>query len=331
MRSAWPTGGVHYLSAASEPQAVEGDSDGGLKWLDADEPASQPSQQSQPDASQPPQPSPSQPNQLQSEQHSQAPPNSQHAGRGPTGAASEQAPQPDVASAPLVAANAAPAGAAAEGSPARKRGAPRKRRVRVIPKDEGDVEGFDFAVPLQRKSAVAPAAPTADTAADAAASAGVTAANETLSAPAVDGGRLPLDGNQPAAPAAEADTPFGTEAAQQPEQQQQQQQPSARQPAASPAEVRDTDDWGVEIVDLAADDAAEPAAPDTGGRIAAAAIAEAANNARGGTGVRLHACSCACNHCASEISGILRGARVTCTRASSTVELISPRASLGLP
>ena len=245
---------------------------------------------------QPQQPSSSQPSKPQPKQQAQAQTVAKKAGLGLPDSAPDNTAAPDAAAAKPPAAVAAngPGSAAADASPAKKRGAPRKRRVLVVPKDEGDVEGFDFAVPLQRKQPPAPAAEAADLTA-AAGPVSEPAASEPAAAaagalePVVDvSGMSSPKREADGSAAAEAGTPFGSPAAQQqvqPEQQQQQQQ-SARQPAAAQAEVRDTDDWGIDIVDLAPDAAAAPAEPDSGGRVAAAAVAEATNNARGGAGTQ---------------------------------------------
>ena len=277
-------------SAEPQPQAIEGDSDGGLEWLDADGPAPQPSQQPQPDALQPPQPSSPPPSRLQPKQQGHTPRDGVQAGHAVASSSPDRALAPGAAAAPppAAAASTEAGSTAAEASPARKRGAPRKRRVRVIPKDEGDVEGFDFAVPLQRKQPPAPAAPVADSPAASEPPPAVVAAQVPGPLEQADGRSSPKrEADVPAA--AEAGTPFGSPAAQHqispgPPHQQQPPQQSGSQPAAAPAEVRDTDDWGIEIVDVAAADVAAPAEPDSGGRVAAAAVAEATNNARGGAG-----------------------------------------------
>lgn len=283
-------GRVQFSLTDPEPQAVEGDSDGGLEWLDAEEPASQ----LQPDAQQLPRASATPPSELQAKQSGQIHSDAGQAGQAPPDDARKGTSAPGAAAAapPAAAAGSGPASAAGEASPAKKRGAPRRRRVRVVPKDEGDVEGFDFAVPLQRKQPPASAAEAEGLAAAAGAASEAAAAAAPALEPVADtDGMLSPKHEADVAVAAEAATPFGSPAAQQqvqPEQQQQQQQrqpkQSASQPAATPAEVRDTDDWGVEIVDAAAADAAGPAEPDSGGRVAAAAVAEATNNARGGAG-----------------------------------------------
>lgn len=317
---------------------VEDDSDG-LEWLDAEEPASQPSQPRQPDGSQLETPRSS-----ASAAAAAAKPAMSPAAALAAAAPSAAATAAGGAAEPLATATASAAAAAAAAAddeqPQKKRGAPRKRRVRTVPADEGDVEGFDFALPPVRKPATPSAAAELAAAAvqqpidsmDAAASqrsAGLVAATAVAgtsgaadvhtaadASPANDGmdwevAGVPKDAAAPtaaaaspaaavtegaSASAAELPTPFGTPAVQeqpprgrQPDpqaggrQQPQQasQQPQPQRPAAVPAEVRDTDDWGVEIMDVAAGNATEAVMPDTGGRVAAAAVAEAANNARG--------------------------------------------------
>ncbi len=269
---------LHCAEITRSP--VEEDSD--LEWFDADGPLAVPAADA-------------------AAASDDKPPASQPAAAGPSAAAAEPAGAPQAPEQPA----AAPA--------AVKRGAPlRKRRRQRQLSDSGDEEGFEFAAAPARQPA-----PTAATAADAAAppqqpsataslaatrQSDVAGAAETADATAPlagegdgmeweDAGLAPApapEAGPSAAPAAATASGGAPQAAPEPQRRQQHQQQKAAQPAshcspgASPAEVRDTDDWGVEIVDLEAGSsgtAMEAAGPDHGGR--AAAIAEAANNARG--------------------------------------------------